>query len=46
LQHYIERDKPIFPDDCVFMLFRIFCMLGELVENERGKIEVALPPVF
>ena len=33
--NYIERDNPILPDDCVFMLFRIFCMLGEMVENDR-----------
>ena len=40
-KHYTERDNPIFPDDCVFLLFRIFCMLGELVENEKGKIEAS-----
>ena len=39
--HYIERDKPIFPDDCVYKLFRIFSMLGEMVENDEGQIEVA-----
>ena len=38
--HYIERDKPIFPDDCVYKLFRIFSMLGEMVENDDGQIEV------
>ena len=38
--HYIERDKPIFPDDCVYKLFRIFCMIGEMVENDDGQIEV------
>ena len=38
--HYIERDKPIFPDDCVYKLFRIFSMLGEMVENDEGQIEV------
>jgi len=40
--HYIERDKPIFPDDCVYKLFRIFSMLGEMVENDEGQIEVAM----
>ena len=38
--HYIARDKPIFPDDCVYKLFRIFCMIGEMVENDDGQIEV------
>ena len=33
--NYIERDNPILPDDCIFMIFRIFCMLGEMVENDR-----------
>ena len=45
--HYIERDKPIFPDDCVYKLFRIFSMLGEMVENDEGQIEVATnKPLF
>ena len=40
--NYLERDNPAFPDDCVYKLFRIFCMLGDMVENdeEEGKIEV------
>lgn len=40
--NYIERDNPFLPDDCVFMLFRIFCMLGEMVENDRGMPEVVM----
>lgn len=40
--HYLERDNPVFPDDCVFKLFRIFCMLGEMVENDEGQIEVVM----
>ena len=36
--HYLERDNPVFPDDCVFKLFRIFCMLGEMVENDEGQV--------
>jgi hypothetical protein len=39
-QSYVERDNPVFPEDCVFKLFRIFCMLGDMVENERGQVEV------
>ena len=38
--HYIERDNPIFPVDCVYKLFRVFSMLGEMVENDDGQIEV------
>ena len=38
--HYIERDNPIFPADCVYKLFRVFSMLGEMVENDDGQIEV------
>ena len=38
--HYIERDNPLFPDDCVFKLFRIFSQLGEMVENDEGHVEV------
>ncbi len=39
--NYLERDNPVFPDDCVFKLFRVFCMLGDMVENEEtGRIEV------
>ncbi len=38
---YLERDNPVFPDDCVFKLFRVFCMLGDMVEvDEKGKLEV------
>jgi len=40
--HYIERDNPIFPVDCVYKLFRVFSMLGEMVENDDGQIEVAM----
>ncbi len=38
--NYLERDNPIFPDDCIYKLFRIFCMLGDMVEDDTGKIEV------
>ena len=40
--HYIERDNPIFPDECVFKLFRIFSQLGEMVENDEGHVEVTI----
>ena len=40
--NYLERDNPLLPDDCVYMLFRIFCMLGEMVENDKGMPEVVM----
>eukprot|EP00095_Tigriopus_kingsejongensis_P012626 maker-scaffold407_size180809-snap-gene-0.29 protein:Tk12626 transcript:maker-scaffold407_size180809-snap-gene-0.29-mRNA-1 annotation:"differentially expressed in fdcp 6-like protein" len=40
--NYLERDNPVFPDDCVFKLFRVFCMLGDMVENDQGQIEVIM----
>ena len=40
--NYLERDNPLLPDDCVYMLFRIFCMLGEMVENDKGLLEVVM----
>lgn len=38
--NYVERDNPLFPDECVYKLYRVFCMLGDMVENDEGKIEV------
>ena len=40
--NYLERDNPLLPDDCVYMCFRIFCMLGEMVENDKGMPEVVM----
>lgn len=40
--NYIERDNPLLTDECVFMLFRIFCMLGDMVENDRVLPEVVM----
>lgn len=40
--NYLERDNPVFPDGCVYKLFRIFCMLGDMVENDQGHIEVIM----
>jgi len=38
---YLERDNPVFPDDCVYQLFRVFSMLGDMVENDLDdRIEV------
>lgn len=40
--NYLERDNPLFPEDCMYMLFRIFCMLGEMVQNDKEQIEVVM----
>lgn len=40
--YYLERSNPVFPDLCVFQLFRIFCMLAEMVEDEMGNLEVVM----
>ena len=39
---YLERSNPVFPASCVLQLWRIFCLLGEMVEDEEGRLEVAL----
>jgi len=39
---YLERSNPVYPDCCVMQLWRIFCMLGEMVEDEEGRLEVVL----
>jgi len=39
---YLERKEPVFPSDCVKHLWRIFCMLAEVVEEEEGVLEVVM----
>ena len=39
---YLERTAPVFSDHCVLQLWRIFSHLAELVEDEEGRLEVAL----
>jgi len=39
---YLERSSRTFPECCVLQLWRIFCMLGEMVEDEDGRLEVVL----
>ncbi len=41
-QNYAVRDNAVFPSDgdCLYQLFRIFCMLADMVENDQGLIEV------
>ena len=38
--NYVERDHPVFPEECLYQLFRIFSMLGDMVENDEGLVEV------
>jgi hypothetical protein len=40
-QNYSTRDNPVFPEECIYQLFRIFCMLADMVENDAGHIEVS-----
>ena len=39
---YLERSNPVLSESCVLQLWRIFCLLGEMVEDEEGRLEVAL----
>jgi len=39
---YLERSSRVFPECCVLQLWRIFCLLGEMVEEEDGRLEVVL----
>lgn len=32
-KNLLTRDKPVFGDDSVFKLFRIFCLLADLVQD-------------
>ncbi|KAJ2949257.1 hypothetical protein O0L34_g6210 [Tuta absoluta] len=45
-KNLLSRDKPIFNDDSVFKLFRIFCLLADLVEDgdDSAKYLVVLQP--
>ncbi|XP_014367226.2 differentially expressed in FDCP 6 [Papilio machaon] len=42
----LGRDKPVFGDDSVFKLFRIFCLLADLVQDseESSRYVVVLQP--
>ncbi|PSN46675.1 hypothetical protein C0J52_06380 [Blattella germanica] len=41
-----QRDRPVFQDNCVYKLFRIFCLLAELLpddsSNQRDCFQVVL----
>ncbi|XP_075220283.1 differentially expressed in FDCP 6 homolog [Lycorma delicatula] len=36
-KNFILRNNPILPDQCVYSLFRVFCLLAELVPNPKQK---------
>lgn len=40
-QNYLMRDYVAFPDNCVFHLFRIFCLLGE-IKSIEGSLAVVI----
>lgn len=33
---YLERDNAILPEDCVYELFRVFCLLADLVPDHSN----------
>ena len=39
---YLERGDPVLLAPCVQQLWRVFCMLGEVVEEEEGVLEVQI----
>jgi len=42
-QPYTERGSPMLSENCVKQIWRIFCMLGELIiEEETGNLEVIM----
>lgn len=44
-KHFLFRDKRIFSDDSVFQIFRVFCVLAELIPDaEEGTYQVLLHP--
>ncbi|XP_063223560.1 differentially expressed in FDCP 6 homolog [Bacillus rossius redtenbacheri] len=42
-KHYLQRDKPVFSDACVFNLFRMFCLLADLVPDSETTFQVVVP---
>ena len=39
---YLERGDPVLLAPCVQQLWRVFCMLGEVVKEEEGVLEVQI----
>lgn len=43
---YLSRENKILPDDAVFKIFRIFCLLGELIEDDiENNYQLVLHPI-
>lgn len=38
----LSREKPLLPDDSVFQLFRVFCMLSDLVQESLETFQVLM----
>lgn len=38
----LSREKPLLPDDSVFQLFRVFCMLSDLVQESPETFQVLM----
>ncbi|RZF33968.1 hypothetical protein LSTR_LSTR012088 [Laodelphax striatellus] len=36
-KNFVQRSNPILPDQCVFRIFRVFCMLADLVPEPKNK---------
>jgi len=41
-QPYTERGSPILTEKCVKQVWRIFCMLGEMLEEDSGHLKVVM----
>ncbi|CAM1301328.1 DEF6 (predicted), partial [Pycnogonum litorale] len=41
-KNLLKRDFIVFPDNCVYQLFRIFCLLGEIVKCDNCTSEVVM----
>jgi hypothetical protein len=41
-QSLLRRDRPVFPQQSVFQLFRIFCCLSEEIPDQRVGITVCM----
>ncbi|XP_066998355.1 differentially expressed in FDCP 6 homolog isoform X2 [Anabrus simplex] len=40
--HYLQRERPIFSDSCVYKLYRIFCLLADLIAESESTYQVLL----
>ncbi|XP_049776225.1 differentially expressed in FDCP 6 homolog [Schistocerca cancellata] len=41
-KHYLSREHPVFSDVCVYKLFRIFCLLADLIPQTEEIYQVLL----